>query len=571
MTIVFVIVFVVELMLGSMMMIDIQAAKTNMETLNDMNEKRETLEHMQIHILGATQSLLMYLDTNETAYRQDYESYMDMLSLDTERVDSIFPPEDSAAIYARVNNYSMVSSSAITLRESGIPTDVENVLSAQSDIKSLTDTYIEKYHTLIPKYEASVETLSVTIIILGLVIFVTIPLASVGKDISIDKSYLKPVEYLTEDIESLSEDMHNPIRKVKGAEEIRRLRDIMESMRINIIQNMKTLNDSSKNLHHMSEKASFAVEASGSDIRKLGESVGEIAVKIRAMDSRFSEVSAEGESAFEELEKSIRAVKESEDSIKMNTEMIEQVNIKGKEIKESFGDMKRKVENFNEIYSDIKRKAEETRKQSKKISEISEQTKLLALNAAIEAARAGESGKGFSVVAAEIKRLSEETKKVTEEIDGSSRKMEESVEKGMERVKLMLEDNIDNMEVIKDMLENLEGISAEMSHIGDRKRDALKSLKNSVDSIGKITGMLPGFSGELRYISEKIQDIYSVLEKEQSSMEDISELAKEISELAAKLSRNMPAISNTVSKHPSHFPLSNIKNIPFTLHALRGD
>jgi methyl-accepting chemotaxis protein len=65
------------------------------------------------------------------------------------------------------------------------------------------------------------------------------------------------------------------------------------------------------------------------------------------------------------------------------------------------------------------------------IKEISKQTDLLALNASIEAARAGEAGRGFAVVADEVRKLSERSAKAATLIETGLTQVQDTVQNGM--------------------------------------------------------------------------------------------------------------------------------------------
>ncbi|KAJ49624.1 ligand-binding sensor protein [Clostridium tetanomorphum] len=73
------------------------------------------------------------------------------------------------------------------------------------------------------------------------------------------------------------------------------------------------------------------------------------------------------------------------------------------------------------------------------IKSIADQTKMLGLNAAIEAARAGEAGRGFGVVATEIRKLSENSKDTALKIVDLTSKIQNSVDKTVEKSNATLE------------------------------------------------------------------------------------------------------------------------------------
>ena len=70
----------------------------------------------------------------------------------------------------------------------------------------------------------------------------------------------------------------------------------------------------------------------------------------------------------------------------------------------------------------------------KVITSIAEQTNLLALNATIEAARAGEAGKGFAVVANEVKELANQTSNATEEIGHKIKTIQEDSKNSIDAI-----------------------------------------------------------------------------------------------------------------------------------------
>ena len=297
---------------------------------------------------------------------------------------------------------------------------------------------------------------------------------------------------------------------IRGSEQV-------ETLLLNINDNMKELNQSIEEISATTEELSAEVEEVASATEEMSATSTEIenAVNSIAIDAQEGVVTINNVS-------SMASDMKSNATESKNTA----VEIYGKaktELKEEI-EQSRAVNQINEL--------------AQGILAITSQTNLLSLNAAIEAARAGEAGNGFAVVANEIKMLAEDSKNMANRIQEVTKEITLAVENlatssseilGFIDQKVLYDYDV-LVQTSAEYSENSISIDQMMSSFSATSEELLASVHYMTKAIGEISTSI---NEEANGTSNIAQEVVGILKKS-TEVIDLSKSAKERANILAE-------------------------------------
>jgi methyl-accepting chemotaxis protein len=351
----------------------------------------------------------------------------------------------------------------------------------------------------------------------------------------------KPIEKLRDvALEVADGNINVEVELSKSDDEIRALglafHDMVENLKVivnNIECNFKSTNERVMQLTDVSTRAS--------DISTtIATTIGEISVGAKSSADACIKTS---EKMTEVLEIAEEVKHKAEDSSEITTELVTVLNESNKIIGSLIKGINEIKENNNELLSSVGRlevNAKEVEKIIGLVGSIAGQTNLLALNASIEAARAGEHGRGFAVVADEVRSLADQSAQAVQGIAGLIKSIQDEVKTVVKEIGNQVEKI--NEESSKGTSTNkaIQKVSSKAISV----ENAVNEIKLLVDNQVKNIEIANHQSQELSAISQETSaGAYEVAASAQAQKEDM----QNVFELSKQLSKEASNLKNTIS------------------------
>ncbi|GGY02899.1 methyl-accepting chemotaxis protein [Paludibacterium paludis] len=278
------------------------------------------------------------------------------------------------------------------------------------------------------------------------------------------------------------------------------MRDSLRDLVRTIHDNATSVSDSAHELSGMAQHVAVSAQRQSETTTTAAATLEQLTVSINHVADNADDASRKAHDSGEIAARGGREVLQSADQIRRVSDQVGETASKVE-------DLTGQVQEIGQIVTVIR--------------DVADQTNLLALNAAIEAARAGEMGRGFAVVADEVRKLAERTTVSAQEI---TRKIA-AIQRGSETA-------VDSMKQSIESVGKVSGTAEQASH---SMREIEQSSETIVGTISAISSSLAEQRTASHDLAQRMEQVAQLSESNSATVEELATTSAELQALAKNL------------------------------------
>lgn len=290
------------------------------------------------------------------------------------------------------------------------------------------------------------------------------------------------------------------------------------------------LSNMANNISTLTIQSNESIQNIFGNTQRITKASKDSAVTLESTAAAIEEISANSQLI---AKRSNRAYEESVQNRLKATQGMESVREASTTIKE----IERAVGDSSRVLEELKNQSRKIGKIVLTITAISRQTNLLALNASIEAARAGEQGRGFVVVAANVKKLAEQSAKAAEEIGALIGEIQHKTNKAVEEMGLGREKVQEGVKIINQAGAYLDEIGMASESVNVQVQDISKSSVEQSKNIEAISLSIENLSITTKTTTREVDGVLDSLKSQRDSIQNMAKITKHLSMVADELNR----------------------------------
>lgn len=290
------------------------------------------------------------------------------------------------------------------------------------------------------------------------------------------------------------------------------------------------LSNMANNISTLTIQSNESIQNIFGNTQRITKASKDSAVTLESTAAAIEEISANSQLI---AKRSNRAYEESVQNRLKATQGMESVREASTTIKE----IERAVGDSSRVLEELKNQSRKIGKIVLTITAISRQTNLLALNASIEAARAGEQGRGFVVVAANVKKLAEQSAKAAEEIGALIGEIQHKTNKAVEEMGLGREKVQEGVKIINQGGAYLDEIGMASESVNVQVQDISKSSVEQSKNIEAISLSIENLSITTKTTTREVDGVLDSLKSQRDSIQNMAKITKHLSMVADELNR----------------------------------